>query len=60
MLRGNDYCLVLIMFDIHVCTCTVRDSYRGKDLGYSPSKIHSVLTLFGIITTKYFYFTKYV
>ena len=37
-----------------------RDSYRGggEDLGYPQGpKIHSVLTLFGIITTKYIYFT---
>ena len=37
----------------------------GEDLGYPPKsipppppqKFHSVLTLFGIITTKYVYFT---
>ena len=40
-----------------------RDSYRGGETwdippkSISPQKIHSVLTLFGIITTKYVYFT---
>ena len=41
----------------------IYNSYRGEDLGYPPQsifppKIHSVLTLFGIITTKYVYFTR--